>query len=486
MRPTRRFWSVAVLASSAAVLAILFDAPLLLGVPLGLTAWTLSHQLTFTSTLATLTDRNPVTQTLTRDRLLVDDTTLLTIAVDTTQDVAVLNARLTITPPPALTAEQPTTYDLTDSSESVSVPLRVGVAGTFTIPRAELECTSRGGLFQATLSLGNECSVTGEPRAPRELHIGSGGEQIAAAYGEHDAEQRGAGFEPGELREYQPGDPTSRIDWKATARLGDPYVREFTAETTRQTQVVVDARTQMRQGPPGESKLDYAREVAIWLTEYTASLDDPLGVTLVTDDHITTPAPPAAGTTHYERIRRRLHDLATDTTPTPDPHSQDGMPQAASKTDALRSSQDAQRIAADLRGDDAYAQTLAAYFEDRNAYVEQLTDQPLFESVTQLLGDQPGTSWLVIVTDDTHRDELLETARAAASQTTHVSLFLLPSVLFSDRGLADLEAAYDDYTDFEAFRQRIAAIPNATAFEAGPRDAVATLLDSPQSMEEHR
>lgn len=482
MEPTRRFYSVATLGVATTVLALLFSHILLLGVPLGIGVWVLAHQLAFTRTLGQITDNPPVTQTLAPNTILVDDTTVLTVELtDESGTLQALETKLTVKPPAALEADNSLTHAITKPNQTLTIPLHGDVAGTYSIRRPTLECTSRGGLFRESVPAGNECTITVEPQVPRGIHIGTGGQQIAVAYGEHDAEQGGTGFEPGELREYYPGDPTNRIDWNATARLNNPYIREFEAETIRQTQLVVDTREHMSDGPDGRTKLDYAREVAISLTEHIARLGDPLGVMLVDDDRVIGPTAPDASSQQYKRIRRRLLDLTTPEDPTSNP-KRSGLQSADAARMAFKTGRDAQRLAANA-GDDAYSRTLAPYFADVEAYVQRLTDQPLFRSVRDRLDNQTGDSWLILVTDDSNRAETLETARTAAVQGIHVSVFLLPSVLFGEGNLADLERSHEEYVDFESFRQRLTALDNVDAFEVGPDERVSALLETARTQE---
>src|SRR5690349_1843945 len=42
---------------------------------------------------------------------------------------------------------------------------------------------------------------------------------------------KGMGYEFWSLREFEPGDPYRNIDWKATAKTGKYYVREYLAES---------------------------------------------------------------------------------------------------------------------------------------------------------------------------------------------------------------------------------------------------------------
>ncbi|MFL6229301.1 MAG: DUF58 domain-containing protein [Pyrinomonadaceae bacterium] len=54
--------------------------------------------------------------------------------------------------------------------------------------------------------------------------------------------RRGAGHDLHSLREYQPQDDVRHIDWKATARSRQLFVREFTAEDERRVHIVLDTR----------------------------------------------------------------------------------------------------------------------------------------------------------------------------------------------------------------------------------------------------
>jgi len=50
----------------------------------------------------------------------------------------------------------------------------------------------------------------------------------------------GPGSEPGESREYQPGDDVRRMDWAVTARTTHPHVRQMIADRELETWLVVD------------------------------------------------------------------------------------------------------------------------------------------------------------------------------------------------------------------------------------------------------
>src|SRR3984885_6706052 len=59
-------------------------------------------------------------------------------------------------------------------------------------------------------------------------------------HGDHLGLIPGPGSEPGESREYQPGDDVRRMDWAVTARTTHPHVRQMIADRELETWLVVD------------------------------------------------------------------------------------------------------------------------------------------------------------------------------------------------------------------------------------------------------
>jgi len=80
--------------------------------------------------------------------------------------------------------------------------------------------------------------------------------------GRHASRLRGRGLNFEELRVYLPGDDVRAIDWKVTARTGDPYVRVYTEERDRPALVVVDQRMSMFFGSRLNMKSVTAAEAA--------------------------------------------------------------------------------------------------------------------------------------------------------------------------------------------------------------------------------
>jgi uncharacterized protein (DUF58 family) len=90
---------------------------------------------------------------------------------------------------------------------------------------------------------------------------------------------QGLGTEPYALREYLPGDPLSKIHWKATARHGRPVSREDTWERSARLVVLLDCARTMASLDGRRSKLDYALAAALALTRVASARGD--RVTLV-------------------------------------------------------------------------------------------------------------------------------------------------------------------------------------------------------------
>jgi len=72
---------------------------------------------------------------------------------------------------------------------------------------------------------------------------------LYTAAGAHSAPVRGDSVEFLGIREYAPGDPLRRVDWKHSARYGDLFVRDFERFTQTEVCVLLDRSPVMRQIP---------------------------------------------------------------------------------------------------------------------------------------------------------------------------------------------------------------------------------------------
>lgn len=115
----------------------------------------------------------------------------------------------------------------------------------------------------------------------------------------------GPGLDFADLREYQPGDDIRHIDWNVTARLNQPYVRQYYEEREITAWFLLDLSPSMGFGPPGRSK----RRVLVHLTGTLARLltrnGNRVGAMLY-DRHVERTIPPLGGEKQVLRLIREL------------------------------------------------------------------------------------------------------------------------------------------------------------------------------------
>jgi uncharacterized protein (DUF58 family) len=94
---------------------------------------------------------------------------------------------------------------------------------------------------------------------------------------------QGAGLEPYALREYRPGDPLSRIHWKATARHGRLISQEDAWERGSRLVVLLEAGRAMASIDGARSKLDHALAATLALARVAQSRGDRVSILAFSD-----------------------------------------------------------------------------------------------------------------------------------------------------------------------------------------------------------
>ncbi|MFP3939934.1 MAG: DUF58 domain-containing protein [Thermoanaerobaculia bacterium] len=128
-----------------------------------------------------------------------------------------------------------------------------------------------------------------EPRRvfPQVRWEGRVGKLLALAQrrrlGQSPTRQQGQGSELYALRDYRPGDPLTRIHWKATARFGRPVAREDTWERGGRLVVLLDCARAMASMDGGRSKLDHALAATLALSRVAVARGDVVTVLAVSD-----------------------------------------------------------------------------------------------------------------------------------------------------------------------------------------------------------
>lgn len=129
---------------------------------------------------------------------------------------------------------------------------------------------------------------------------------------------KGSGEDFDDLKYYQPGDRISDIDWKATARSGEPLIRQFNEERVRHLSIVADTSDAMAAtAADGSSKRD-AMVLAAGLVCYLAQGNGDLVSLVAGDPAHPVQLPSRSSDGHLELLLRTIQQGTTTASAPPD------------------------------------------------------------------------------------------------------------------------------------------------------------------------
>lgn len=123
--------------------------------------------------------------------------------------------------------------------------------------------------------------------------------------GEYVSAFKGRGMEFSEVREYQPGDDVRLIDWNVTARMDQPFIKEFIEERELTLMLLVDVSSSGSFGSDQKMKNEIAAEVASILAFSAIKNNDKIGL-IIFSDKIEHYIPPKKGKGHIWNIIRTI------------------------------------------------------------------------------------------------------------------------------------------------------------------------------------
>jgi uncharacterized protein (DUF58 family) len=126
--------------------------------------------------------------------------------------------------------------------------------------------------------------------------------------GRHASRLRGRGLNFEELRSYLPGDDTRNIDWRVTARTGEPHVRVYTEEKDRTVWLLVDQRITMFFGSRRKMKSVAAAEAAAVAAWRVLSQRDRVGAVVFNDSELRV-IPPHRSEGRVSQILKAVVDM---------------------------------------------------------------------------------------------------------------------------------------------------------------------------------
>jgi uncharacterized protein (DUF58 family) len=146
-------------------------------------------------------------------------------------------------------------------------------------------------------------------RAARLLNLRSRREAGGLLPGAYTSAFRGGGIEFEESRPYAPGDDLRILDWNATARTGEPFVKRFREERDQTLLLLLDVSASMRFAARGPSKATLAAHTAALLAATASRARDAVGL-IAFDVTVRAEVPPARGPAHTWRVIRALVECA--------------------------------------------------------------------------------------------------------------------------------------------------------------------------------
>ena len=217
-----------------------------------------------------------VTATVGVSRAQVSEGDELVVTVRLVADGDVDSATVRLSLHPALGVPPPTTTVSLRDGETRELPLTVRPSrwGVFAAGPAHVTVHGRGRMV----------AVAGEAPAqvvrvlPRreEFNAATPHPHTRALTGTHVARVTAEGIEPVGVRDYRPGDPLRRVNWRVTARRGVLHVTEQAPE--RNAEVVLFLDTYVDRGPTGATTLDVAVRAAAGIAEHYLAQMDRVGV----------------------------------------------------------------------------------------------------------------------------------------------------------------------------------------------------------------
>ncbi len=205
-------------------------------------------------------------------------------------------------------------------------------------------------------------------RAARLLVVRSRREATGLFSGTYVSAFRGGGLEFDESRPYVPGDDVRSIDWNATARHNETFVKQFREERDQTLHFVLDVSASMRFSSSGLSKAATAAHALALLASAASRAGDRIGL-VAFDTRVRARVPTARGVAHGLRVIRTAFECAARA---------EGSTRISSGLRALRSHSRRRGVVlafSDFRDGDLIGSTLRADSAEASAALrEELAD----------------------------------------------------------------------------------------------------------------
>jgi len=116
---------------------------------------------------------------------------------------------------------------------------------------------------------------------------------------------RGTGIDVADLRTYTPEDDVRHIDWNVTARMDEPYVRQYTEDRELTAWLVLDQSASMRYRAAERGKDSVLTDLAVSLARLFTHGGNRVGAILY-DNHAHVVIPPKTGRNHVLHLTQLI------------------------------------------------------------------------------------------------------------------------------------------------------------------------------------
>ena len=146
----------------------------------------------------------------------------------------------------------------------------------------------------------------------KQIEIRTRKKTEASLMGQYQTAFKGQGMTFSEVRQYQFGDDTRRMDWNKTARFREPFVKVMEEERELTMMLLVDVSASMDYGTKTQLKREYVAEVCASLGFSATGNNDKVGLILYADKVLKV-VPPQKGRKHVLSIVSQI--LTTEYVP---------------------------------------------------------------------------------------------------------------------------------------------------------------------------
>jgi uncharacterized protein (DUF58 family) len=246
-----------------------------------------------------------VTLSLDRERVVEGETVEATVLVQAASSFQRVLCSIGL--PVGLVAERPPSRLAVrpgrNGNGSASLTIRCERWGHYRIGPTGVLARNGFGVFQARGTTTNTPELRVYPAAPT-LRAGVKPATTQVFVGEETARERADGFEFADIRKYQPGDLTRRINWRVTARQGELYVSLQHPERNADIILLIDSFADFNLGLDGT--LAWAGRAVAALAQLHLARRDRVG--LLAYGGVLHSLRPGAGSNHLYKVLDNVID----------------------------------------------------------------------------------------------------------------------------------------------------------------------------------